>query len=86
MEGSEQLVQKLSKYTHGTWSGFINQPTNVDMNKRFIVFSVRDMEDDLKTGRHVLVTHTFGNAGTGKELRKRFIGFIGRRAIGVGID
>src|SRR4051812_7201352 len=31
MEGSESLVQRLSKYTNGTWSGFINRPTNVDM-------------------------------------------------------
>ncbi|MCX6731535.1 MAG: DUF87 domain-containing protein, partial [Candidatus Parcubacteria bacterium] len=33
MEGAESLAQRLSKYTKGTWSGFINQPTNVDINK-----------------------------------------------------
>src|SRR3989344_2420039 len=30
MEGSESLVERLSKYTHGTWSGFMNQATNID--------------------------------------------------------
>ena len=48
MEGSASLVQRLSKYTKGTWAGFINQPTNIDINKQFIAFSVRDMEDELK--------------------------------------
>ncbi|MEK7120588.1 MAG: DUF87 domain-containing protein, partial [Patescibacteria group bacterium] len=48
MEGGESLSQRLSKYTKGTWSGFINRPTNVDINKKFVVFSVRDMEDELK--------------------------------------
>ncbi len=72
MEGSESLVQKLSKYTQGTWSGFINQPTNVDMNKRFIVFSVRDMEDELKPVAMYLVTHYIWNA-VRKTLRKRLL-------------
>jgi len=47
-EGAETIVVRLSKYTQGTWSGFINKPTNVDMNKKFVVFSLRDMEDELK--------------------------------------
>ena len=72
MEGSESLVQRLSKYTHGTWSGFINRPTNVDMNKRFIVFSVRDMEDELKPVAMYLVTHYIWNM-VRKELRKRLL-------------
>src|SRR3989338_4222180 len=36
MEGSESLVQRLSKYTKGTWAGFLNRPTNVDINKKFV--------------------------------------------------
>jgi type IV secretory pathway VirB4 component len=72
MEGSESLVQRLSKYTHGTWSGFINRPTNIDMNKRFVVFSVRDMEDELKPVAMYLVTHHIWNM-VRKELRKRLL-------------
>jgi conjugal transfer ATP-binding protein TraC len=34
MEGSESLVQRLSKFTSGTWAGFMNQPTNVDIDHR----------------------------------------------------
>ena len=72
MEGSESLVQRLSKYTKGTWAGFINRPTNVDMNKRFVVFSVRDMEDELKPVAMYLVTHYIWNT-VRKELRKRLL-------------
>lgn len=72
MEGSESLVQRLSKYTHGTWAGFINQPTNVDINKQFIVFSVRDMEDELKPVAMYIVTHFIWNA-VRHELKKRLL-------------
>jgi type IV secretory pathway VirB4 component len=72
MQGSESLVQRLSKYTKGTWSGFINQPTNVDLNKKFVVFSVRDMEDDLKPVAMYLITHYIWNA-VRKNLKKRLM-------------
>jgi conjugal transfer ATP-binding protein TraC len=72
MEGSESLTQRLSKYTRGTWSGFINKPTNVDMNKRLIVFSMRDMEDELKPVAMYIVTHHIWNM-VRKELRKRLL-------------
>jgi type IV secretory pathway VirB4 component len=72
MEGSESLVQRLSKYTKGTWSGFMNRPTNVDMNKKLVVFSVRDMEDDLKPVAMYIITHHIWNQ-VRKELRKRLL-------------
>jgi type IV secretory pathway VirB4 component len=72
MQGAESLVQRLSKYTTGTWAGFINQPTNVDINKKFAVFSVRDMEDDLKPAAMYIVTHYIWNA-IRKNLKKRLL-------------
>lgn len=72
MQGSESLVQRLTKYTKGTWAGFINRPTNVDMNKRFVVFSVRDMEDDLKPLAMYLITHYIWNT-VRKTLKKRLL-------------
>ena len=72
MEGAESLVQRLSKYTKGTWSGFINRPTNVDINKKFIVFSLRDMEDELKPVAMYIVTHYIWNA-IRKNLKKRLL-------------
>lgn len=72
MDGADQLVQKISKYTKGTWSNFINKPTNVDMNKKFIVFSVRDMEDELKPIAMYIVTNFIWNS-VRKELKKRLL-------------
>ncbi len=72
MEGADSLVQRLSKYTKGTWSGFINHPSNVDINKKFVVFSLRDMEDELKPVAMYLVTHYIWNA-IRKELKKRLL-------------
>ena len=72
MEGVESILVKLTKYTRGSWSGFINQPTNVDINRKFIVFSVRDMEDDLKPVAMYLVTHFIWNA-IRRTLRKRLL-------------
>ncbi len=72
MEGGESLVQKLSKYTKGTWSGFINRPSNVDINKKFVVFSLRDMEDELKPVAMYIVTHYIWNA-IRKNLKKRLL-------------
>ncbi len=48
MEGSGELVLKLQKYTEGTFSGLFNSPTNVDMRNQLVVFSVRDLEDELR--------------------------------------
>ncbi|MEK9178132.1 MAG: DUF87 domain-containing protein, partial [Patescibacteria group bacterium] len=72
MEGADSLVERLSKYTKGTWSGFINRPSNIDINKKFVVFSLRDMEDELKPVAMYLVTHYIWNA-IRKNLRKRLL-------------
>ncbi|OHA24661.1 MAG: conjugal transfer protein TraC [Candidatus Taylorbacteria bacterium RIFCSPLOWO2_01_FULL_44_26] len=72
MEGADSLVQRMSKYTKGTWAGFINRPSNVDINKKFVVFSLRDMEDELKPVAMYIVTHYIWNA-IRKNLKKRLL-------------
>ncbi len=72
MEGSESLVERLSKYTRGTWAGFLNQATNIDINQQFVVFSVRDMEDELKPVAMYIITHYIWNA-VRHELKKRLL-------------
>lgn len=72
MEGGASLAQRLSKYTKGTWAGFINKPTSIDINKKFIVFSLRDMEDELKPIAMYIVTHYIWNA-IRKQLKKRLL-------------
>jgi len=72
MDGTESILQRLSKFTTGSWSTFMNRPTNVDIDKKFIVFSVRDMEDDLKPVAMYLVTQ-FIWAAIRKKIQKRIL-------------
>ncbi|MFI5260255.1 MAG: VirB4-like conjugal transfer ATPase, CD1110 family [Candidatus Paceibacteria bacterium] len=72
MEGSESLIERLSKYTRGTWAGFMNQPTNIDLKHQFAVFSVRDMEDELKAIAMYIITHYIWNE-VRHELKKRLL-------------
>ena len=48
MEGGNDLALRLKKYTEGTFSGLLNNFTNVEMNNQLICFSVRDLEDELR--------------------------------------
>ena len=48
MTGAESLARRLKKFTQGTFAGFFNQKTNIVMNKNFIVFGIRDMEESLR--------------------------------------
>jgi len=72
MEGSDSLVERLSKYIRGTWAGFLNQPTNIDLTQQFTVFSVRDMEDELKPAAMYIITHYIWNA-IRHEMKKRLL-------------
>ncbi len=72
MDGSGSLIQRLAKFTHGSWSSFLNQPSNVDINRKFVVFSVRDMEDELKPVAMYIVTHFIWNA-IRKNIKKRLL-------------
>ena len=68
MEGSSSLIARLQKYTGGTWSGFMNKATNVDINQKFVVFSLRDMEDELKTIAMYIITNHIWSA-----IRRRLV-------------
>jgi type IV secretory pathway VirB4 component len=72
MEGTENILAKLSKYTTGSWSGFLNQASNVDIEKKLVCFSIRDMEDELKPVAMYMITHYIWNA-VRKNIRKRIL-------------
>lgn len=48
MTGTESLAVRLEKYVSGSYAKFFNQPTNVRLNKQLVVFSIRDMEEELR--------------------------------------
>lgn len=72
MEGSESILARLTRYTKGTWSRFLNQPSNVNIDKKMVVFSIRDMEDELKPIAMYIVTHYIWNE-VRKNLKKRLL-------------
>ena len=72
MDGSDSVVQRLVKYTRGSWATFLNRPSNVDINKKFVVFSVRDMEDELKPVAMYIIMHYIWNT-IRKNLKKRIL-------------
>ncbi|MDP2669124.1 MAG: ATP-binding protein [bacterium] len=72
MDGGESIAQRLRKFTQGTWAGFINQPTNVDINQKFVVFSVRDMEDELRAvAMYIIINYIWSAVRT--TLKKRLL-------------
>lgn len=70
--GAEHIVKKLSKYTEGTFSGLFNKYTNFDLNKGFVVFSIRDLEDQLRPiGMYMVLNYIWNKIRF--ELRKRLV-------------
>ena len=49
MEWWEQVWLRLSKYATWTFGKLFNNYTNIDINNRITVFSIRDLEEALKT-------------------------------------
>ncbi len=72
MEGTEDLVLRLQKYTEGTFSGLINSPTNVEMDNKLVVFSVRDLEDELRPIAIYTIVNYIWNV-VRSELKRRML-------------
>lgn len=72
MAGAEELVQRLKKYTEGTFSGLFNSPTNISVNNQLVVFSVRDLEDELRPiGISTIITFVWNIVRS--KLKKRIL-------------
>lgn len=72
MEGAENIAIRLKKYTEGTFAGLLNSPTNVDMRNQLVVFSVRDLEDELRPVAIYTIVNYIWNV-VRSEMRKRVL-------------
>jgi len=72
MEGGAGLALRLRKYTQGTFSGLINNPTNVNMNNNLVCFSVRDLEDELRPIAIYTIVNYIWNV-VRSEMKKRIL-------------
>jgi conjugal transfer ATP-binding protein TraC len=72
MENGENIVLRLKKYTEGTFSGLLNNPTNVSMKNQLVAFSVRDLEDELKPLAIYTIVNYIWNV-VRSELKRRIL-------------
>jgi type IV secretory pathway VirB4 component len=72
LEGGHGLAERLYKYTKGSFAGFLNQPTNIDITNRLIVFSIRDLEEELRPVAMYVVLNFIWNL-TRAQLKKRLL-------------
>ncbi|PIQ77791.1 conjugal transfer protein TraC [Candidatus Peregrinibacteria bacterium CG11_big_fil_rev_8_21_14_0_20_46_8] len=72
MNGAESLVQRLQKYTTGTYGGIFNKPTNVDLNSGLMVFCIRDLQDELRPiAMYIILNYIWTRVRS--ELKKRIL-------------
>ncbi len=70
LDGGKNVAERLYRFTKGSYAGFTNLPTNVDLKNRLIVFSIRDLEDGLRPIAMYLVLGFIWNVVKG-SLKKR---------------
>ncbi len=72
MTGAESLSRRLEKYVTGSYSGFLNNPTNLEIKNKLVVFSIRDMEEELRPIAMYVILHFIWNM-VRSELKKRIL-------------
>lgn len=72
MTGAESLAVRLKKYTDGTFAGFLNKPTNVQLDNDLVVFSIREMEEELRpVAMYLILNHIWVTIR--RTLKKRIL-------------
>src|SRR3989344_4624433 len=72
LTGAESMAIRLRKYPQGTFAGFLNRPTNVSLDNQMVVFSIRDMEEELRPIAMYLVLNHIWTAMR-RTLKKRML-------------
>jgi type IV secretory pathway VirB4 component len=72
LEGGRALAERLYKFTKGSFAGFVNRPTNVDIENRLIIFSIRDLEEELRPIAMYIILNFIWNLIRAR-LKKRII-------------
>ena len=72
MDGADSLVQRIQKYTEGTYSGIFNKQSNLDLQNGLVVFSIRDLEDQLRPIAMYIILNYIWNRVRSK-MKKRLL-------------
>lgn len=72
LEGAESLAARLERYTEGVFGGFLNNQTNISMDKQLIVFNIRDLENELRPiAMYVVLQYIWNEMRS--DMRKRMV-------------
>jgi conjugal transfer ATP-binding protein TraC len=64
------LAQRLRKYTTGTFAGIFSEQSNVELNNQFLVFNIRDLEDELRpVGMYIVLNYIWNKVKSDKRKR-----------------
>jgi len=71
-EKAASLAARLEKYIKGSFAGLFNSQTNVNVNNKFVVFGIRDVEDALRpVAMHVILEYIWGKIRS--DMKKRLL-------------
>jgi len=66
------LAARLRRFTEGTFSGIFSQPSNVKLDSQFVVFNIRDLEDELRPiGMYIVLNYIWNKVKS--ESKKRIL-------------
>jgi conjugal transfer ATP-binding protein TraC len=66
------LAQRLRQYTTGTFSGIFSEQSNVKLDNPFLVFNIRDLEDELRpVGMYIVLNYIWNKVKS--DRRKRML-------------
>ena len=64
------LAARLRRFTEGTFAGIFSEQSNVDLNNNFVVFNIRDLEDELRPiGMYITLNYIWNRVKTDKKKR-----------------
>jgi type IV secretory pathway VirB4 component len=73
IKGGESIAERMKKYTTGTFAGLFNQPSNINMDNQFIVFSIRDLEEQLRPLAMYIILNFIWNRVKSERKKRQLI-------------
>jgi conjugal transfer ATP-binding protein TraC len=72
IDGGKDMAKRLYRFTKGSYAGFTNKPSNLEINNRLVVFSIRDLEESLRPiAMYVILNYIWGLIR--RELKRRIM-------------
>lgn len=73
VEGGDDLALRLRRYVDGTFGGIFNKPTNVNMGSGMVVFSIRDLDEELRPIAMYIILNYIWNTVRSEMKRRQLV-------------